>query len=291
MLQTAIVDVASFARLSLVCKSLAYLVATEDNIWKRICLGSEYGFGAIRYAWGCSISGNALEPDLDAFSLASLSLSSEHKRASSSSPFPLSSTYPTYAIMFRQRPRIRFNGCYISTVNYIRPGASTASQVSWNTPVHVVTYYRYLRFFRDGSCCSLLTTAEPADVVHYLTKENIHLHEHGQGLLPNAVMRHALRGRWRLSGNQQDMNDDSEKEEEEEGNLLIETEGVDPDKYIFKMELALKSAGRAGGTRNNKLNWKGFWSYNKLTDDWAEFGLRNDKAFFWSRVRSYGMGC
>ncbi len=87
------------------------------------------------------------------------------------------------------------------------------------------------------------------------------------------------------------MNDDSEKEEEEEGNLLIETEGVDPDKYIFKMELALKSAGRAGGTRNNKLNWKGFWSYNKLTDDWAEFGLRNDKAFFWSRVRSYGMGC
>ncbi len=87
------------------------------------------------------------------------------------------------------------------------------------------------------------------------------------------------------------MNDDSEEEEEEEGTLLIETEGVDPDKYIFKMELALKSAGRAGGTRNNKLNWKGFWSYNKLTDDWAEFGLRNDKAFFWSRVRSYGMGC
>ena len=27
-----------------------------------------------------------------------------------------------------------------------------------------------------------------------------------------------------------------------------------------------------------------------LTDDWAEFGLRNDRPFMWSRVRSYGMG-
>ncbi len=115
-------------------------------------------------------------------------------------------------------------------------------------------------------------------------------HEHGQGMLPSAVMRHALRGRWRLSGNPWDMKDNSEQEEEEEGNIHIETEGVDPDKYIYKMELALKSAGRTGGTRNNKLNWRGFWSYNKLTDDWAEFGLRNDRSFFWSRVKSYGKG-
>ncbi len=288
LLQTAIVDVASFAHLSLVCKSFAYLVATEDHIWKRVCLGSEYGFGAMRYAWGCSISGNVLPTGLDTFSLGFLSLAPKHDPTLSPFFFPLSPTYPTYAIMFRQRPRVRFNGCYISTVNYIRPGASTASQVSWNTPVHVVTYYRYLRFFRDGSCCSLLTTAEPPDVVHYLTKENMCLQEHGQGALPSAVMRYALRGRWRLSGNQQGL---SEEEKEEEGTVHIETAGVDPDKYIYKMELALKSAGRARGTRNNKLNWKGFWSYNKLTDDWVEFALRNDKAFFWSRVRSYGMGC
>ena len=292
LFQTAIVDVASFVRLSLVCKRFAFLVATEDKIWKRICLGSEYGFGAMQYAWNCSISGIAQPTDLDEFSLDALSLEPKHNSVPVPSFFPLSPTYPTYAIMFRQRPRIRFNGCYISTVNYIRPGASTSSQVSWISPVHIVTYYRYLRFFRDGSCCSLLTTNEPADVVHYLTKENMHSHSHGQGVLPSAVMRHALKGRWRLSGDPHGVtNDRKEAEEgEEEGTLHIETEGVDPDKYIYKMELALKSAGKAGGTKNNKLNWKGFWSYNKLTDDWAEFGLRNDKAFFWSRVKSYGMG-
>jgi F-box protein 9 len=54
------------------------------------------------------------------------------------------------------------------------------------------------------------------------------------------------------------------------------------------MELSFRSVGK--GTRNNKLIWKAYWHYNKLTDDWGEFGLRNDKAFFWSRVKSYGEG-
>ena len=61
--------------------------------------------------------------------------------------------------MFRNRPRLRFGGVYISTVNYVRPGASLPNQqMTWSTPLHVVTYYRYLRFYRDGSCISLLTT-------------------------------------------------------------------------------------------------------------------------------------
>ena len=103
------------------------------------------------------------------------------------------------------------------------------------------------------------------------------------------------------SPNDNDDNDDDqameeeEEEEEEEGTLHIETEGADAlstsPKYIYKIMLNLKSSSRsAGATRNNKLAWLGYWSYNKLTSDWAKFGLRNDKAFFWSRVRSYGDG-
>ena len=124
-------------------------------------------------------------------------------------------------------------------------------------------------------------------------------------------MNNALRGRWKLSGNpyqpaqppQPSKNEkhkkvaeeEEDEEEEQEGLLHIETEGADSlhsnPKYIYKMILQFKTAGRgAGATRNNKLSWRGYWSYNKLTDDWAEFGLRNDKAFFWSRVRSYGDG-
>lgn len=295
LLQTAIIDVASFARLSLVCKRFAYLVATEDRIWKRVCLGPEVGFSAMHYNWTCAITGDPLPMsigDLDA-DLDSLDLSDT---SSPPEPFCLSSTYPSYRQMFRSRPRLRFNGCYISTVNYIRPGGNTASQATWNTPVHIVTYYRYLRFFRDGRCASLLTTSEPTDVVHHLTKENMHT-RHAGGL-PSAVMNNCLRGRWKLSGDPYHTATDQEGKEEEdrqEGVVYVETEGADAGhanpKYIYTLALQLKSAGRsAGATKNNKLAWVGYWSYNKLTDDWAEFGLKNDKAFFWSRVRSYGSG-
>jgi len=74
------------------------------------------------------------------------------------------------------------------------------------------------------------------------------------------------------------------------GDLHIETEGAGP-RYRYTMHLSLKSAGRSKHTtKNNKLNWKGFWSYNLLTDDWAEFNLRHDKPFYFSRVKAYGLG-
>ncbi|KAL8784479.1 MAG: hypothetical protein Q9195_009026 [Heterodermia aff. obscurata] len=306
---TAIIDVTAFARLSLVCKHLAHLIATEDRIWKRVCLGAEYGFQGMHYNWNCSIYGLPLSPhlgpllDVPEKELIS-STATDHLPPLFSkldinrtplitpplTPFEaLTSTYPDYRTMFRFRPRIRFNGCYISTVNYIRPGGSTPSQLSWNTPVHIVTYYRYLRFFRDGSCVSLQTTAEPLDVVHHLTKANIpsrvgYAKTNPSLLPPMSIMQHALRGRWKLQSPL------SETKDEPEGTVSIETLGIDPDKYIYVMSLALRSAGRKEGPRNNKLAWRGFWSYNKLADDWAEFGLRNDKPFFWSRVGSYGMG-
>ena len=304
MESTAILDIALFARLSLVCKHFAHLVATEDRIWKQVCLGPDRGFEGMHYNWSCSITGeNLLEfvgfiEENYMFSTNSddspiISTSNINCVAHSSvSPSPwesLSPTYPTYRSMFRLRPRIRFNGCYISTVNYIRPGASSTAQISWNTPVHIVTYYRYLRFFRDGSCVSLLTTAEPVDVVHHLSKANVPSSaQYGKTnpslLPPMSIMQHALRGRWKLQS------PSLASKEEPEGTLSIETLGIDPDKYTYVMSLAMRSAGRKDGTRNNKLAWRGFWSYNKLTDDWAEFGLKNDKPFFWSRVGSYGAG-
>ena len=225
--------------------------------------------------------------------------------------------------MFRTRPRLRFNGCYISTVNYARPGAHASNSLAWGAPVLVVTYFRYLRFFRDGTAISLLSTTEPADVVHHLTKANLDLydstrktrghHHHQQGstaasTLPGAVMKEALRGRWRLSGplhssgnkassprspadrdpsepsEEADGTSEEQEEPEEEGTVHIETQGVVP-RYTYKLQLQLGHAGKSA--RNNKLGWKGFWSYNRLSDDWGEFSLRNDRAFYWSRVRSY----
>ena len=261
LLHTAILDPALFMRLSLVCKRFAYLVATEDRIWRELCLGGDYGFGSMHYTWVLMINGKPLPraiADLDARMF-------EVAIDPSPRTIVLSPAYSSFKANFHRRPRIRFNGCYISTVNYIRPGAATASQVTWTSPVLIVTYYRYLRFFRDGSCASLLTTTEPTDVVHHLTKAN--LHKHHAGGLPSAIMNQALRGRWKLSGNPYDPG----TPEEEEGTVHIETEGVDADKaqpkYIFKMMLKLKTAGKApNATHNNKLIWLGYWNYNKLTD-------------------------
>ncbi|QSZ37445.1 hypothetical protein DSL72_008541 [Monilinia vaccinii-corymbosi] len=295
--EVAIRDVAEFARLAQVCKRIAYLVATGEQIWKRISFGSEFGFGAMHYGWQTEIMGEPLdiEPqivlpleDSDKEQAPSIPLSNEAITHSLLQSIYLSS----WKQMFRLRPRIRFNGCYISTVNYIRPGQASPSAVAWNSPVHIVTYYRYLRFFRDGTVISLLTTTEPSDVVHHLTKELLEYHRKNQfSHLPSSVMCDARRGRWRLSS----LNDSPPESDIEpslktggsEGTLYVETEGVH-ERYLYRMELKMTSAGKT--VKNNKLAWNGFWNYNKLTDDWAEFTLKNDRPFFWSRVKSYGMG-
>jgi F-box protein 9 len=105
-------------------------------------------------------------------------------------------------------------------------------------------------------------------------------------------MKDAVLGRWRMSGPEippsspSSSSPSSFSSDEKEGTLIIETAGATP-KYLYKMMLSFGNAGR--GAKNNKLSWQGYWSYNRLTDDWGEFGLKNDRPYYWSRVRSYGM--
>jgi F-box protein 9 len=293
LLHLAIIDLPSFARLAQVCKRLAYLVTTEDRIWKRIALGPEQGFAAMHYDFACQVDGKPLGDDGEGgYVLGSDESDDILDAAATKQPDPVSLTpllvpaiYPTYRALFRHRPRLRFNGAYISTVNYTRPGASSPTSISWNSPIHIVTYYRYLRFLRDGTVISLLTTSEPPDVVPYLHLEHVHKNHGG---LPSAPMKDAVIGRWRLSGPTVPGDADGEMIGEKEGVVHVETAGATP-KYLYKMVLLMGSAGR--GARNNKLNWQGYWSYNKLTDDWATFMMKNDRhrPFYWSRVRSWGI--
>ena len=328
LIHLAILDPASFAHLSLVCKKLAYLVTSEDRIWRRVCEGAEYGFGSQHYEFSCNVDGTPVAPAeeeehiLDDFSSMAISPSSPSP-SPRSLPNPILLPNQSYQSTFRIRPRIRFNGLYISTVNYSRPGSASTNQITWDTPVHIVTYYRYLRFFRDGTVLSLTTTAEPVDVVPYLHKDAARANYAPGSQLPAAVAQNAREGRWKLSGGPSaagrqiagaddkwvvttsDLSEFGETrlqrvmdwgtEAGDEGLLTVETQSQDP-KYQFTMMLALRSIGvgwreeREGApkrTRNNKLVWRGLWSYNKLTDDWAPFGLKHDSAFKWSRVRSY----
>lgn len=300
-------DVAHLSRVSLICRRFAFLVMTDQRLWMSQCASDSIGFPAMHYKYTCDVEGNSIAgnpTDVDAENLARLSITQP-----SNSDFALSAMTQqllrthyagSWRQMFRKRPRIRFGGCYISTVNYSRPGEVPANSLTWGSTIHIVTYYRYLRFFRDGTCISLLTPSEPIDVVHQLTMENLlNRDQVARSNLPPRVMKDALRGRWRLSGpgpgpapkspvdgvisvNVADK--DLLSSDEAEGILHVETEGVVP-KYMWRIEFALGSAGR--GTRNNKLAWRGFWNYNRLTDDWGEFTLRNDRPFYWSRVKSY----
>lgn len=305
MRDVATLDVGDFVRLGQVCRRLAYLVATEDQIWRRVCLGNEFGFGGMHYHWQKQVTwGPLTAEDLVREAEESDTLADDSDDGKTTAP-PLTlkqraerhaeeskantltfheSLYSTWQRMFRLRPRIRFGGIYISTVNYIRAGMHNSNSIAWGGPVHIVTYYRYLRFFRDGTALSLLTTAEPADVVHHVTREAVALHAGGAAPhLPSVVVQSALRGRWRLAH----AGDNPHASlSEVEGDVIVETEGVS--KYIYRLDLALRSAGKSG-TKNNKLIWRGFYSYNRLTDDWAEFALKNDKPFFFSRVKSYGV--
>ncbi|SPO02298.1 related to H. sapiens F-box protein [Cephalotrichum gorgonifer] len=303
-LEVAVLDVADFSRLSHVCKRFAYLVATEQRIWRRVCLGPEFGFGGMHYRFQRSITWDPLPDEPSAVVLGDGSAAarpSDEERTAREDEEKAAVTLALHPAlyssswrqMFRHRPRIRFSGCYIATANYIRAGSHTnGSHITWNSPVHIVTYYRYLRFFRDGTVASLLSSAEPADVVPHFTREALEAQREGQGAahLPSAVVRGSLRGRWRLipAGEPEagEEGRDAGGMERREGDLVVETEGVHS-KYIYRMDLSLRSAGKAA--RNNKLLWRGFYSYNKLTDDWAEFLLKNDKPFYFSRVRSYGV--
>ncbi|TQV96466.1 hypothetical protein V2A60_003135 [Cordyceps javanica] len=346
MHDVAVADVAEYVRLSLVCRRLAYLVAREQRIWRRLCLGPEFGFAGMHYRWNCAIEWGPLssesedeqedsgDDDDDAVSNLDGSrpsttttttttaprrqvLRSPHERAQRRQAREQAATlsmtpsvYPTWRSMFRSRPRIRFDGCYISTVNYVRSGQASTNQLTWGgAPIHIVTYYRYLRFFRDGTLISLLASNPPAEVVHYMTRDALRLHrDAAQNHLPSAAMRLAHRGRWRLSppvvagtgagaasrdsgsavtGTGTSSRAGAAPSGDDE--LSVETEGVGS-KYVFKMDLQVRSAGKPTAARNNKLVLCGFYSYNKLTEDWAEFLLKNNKPFFFSRVRSYGLG-
>lgn len=365
--QVALLDPASLSRVALVCRRLAYHVSHDQHIWRRLCQGPEFGFASMHYSFACDVEGNRL-----------YTLKARY------TPFPFGSAaflqipkpLMTWSQVFQAFPRIRFTGIYISTVNYTRTGMTTFQGSSRSSPIHIVTYYRYLRFYPDGSLISLLGTTKPVDVVPYISKESLdivkdgvpainrhqqhsslhHPHPHqpsssspatsaeapGQQSSGNPVppaaasaLKKAVRGRWRLAkplSAETESETDADSSSLEVGpssmeppppppstfrsssgiprgdkyvptssnsaqdtgpdlhDLLVETEGADQ-KYTYTMHLVLRSsvAGNpSNSSKNTKLAWKGFWSYNHLTDDWAEFGLRNDRAFVFRRVRGWG---
>lgn len=87
--------------------------------------------------------------------------------------------------MFIERPRICFEGCYISKTTYLRYGERNF-QDQFYRPVHLIEYYRYMRFFTDGTVLMITSTEEPSQIV---------------AKLQNVYRKDLLRGRYRYRDN------------------------------------------------------------------------------------------
>uniref|UniRef100_A0A665XAC3 F-box only protein n=1 Tax=Echeneis naucrates TaxID=173247 RepID=A0A665XAC3_ECHNA len=78
--------------------------------------------------------------------------------------------FKSWREMFLRRPRVRFDGVYISKTSYIRQGEESLDGFyrAW----HHVEFYRYLRFFPDGHVIMLTTPEDPLAVVPRLRTRN-----------------------------------------------------------------------------------------------------------------------
>ena len=128
-------------------------------------------------------------------------------------------------------PRIRLDGVYISICHYLRHGIGESA---WNSFTQLVTFYRYLRFYDDGTVIHLLTSIPPTEIVPSINKE---LH-----------MKGISHGYWKLRKENIDIW--SLKDPSKPENCL---------KYIFKMSAKLKSSIHG---KHNKIDLLEYFSLN-----------------------------
>lgn len=74
----------------------------------------------------------------------------------------------SYRQMYFDAPRLRTDGVYICKISYFRPGVTDGA---FFQPIHMVTYYRYLRFFgatEGHQAILVVSTEEPKKIIPLL---------------------------------------------------------------------------------------------------------------------------
>lgn len=177
--------------------------------------------------------------------------------------------------MFVERPHVNFDGVYISTNSYIHIGEPTVG--SYYKPCHVVQYYKYLRFFSDGTVLIYTSAEDPQTVVQILHQPpyrdpSIH------------------KGYFRLTGtdtvNVYYQRVTKPRKDVTRGRKKGETTEIR--EHHFFMNLVLRDSSRK---RNAKLMWE-MYSYqikNRKSGETSENQIDTDsfKPFTFSGVRSY----
>lgn len=189
--------------------------------------------------------------------------------------------YGSWRNMFVERPRLRYNGAYISKTTYIRHGENSF-QDQFYRPWHLVEYYRYLRFFPDGVVLMLTTPDDPNASLSKLR----HRHPKHTAVLVGRYRLHccsvvAMLKRMKLP---EPMNHYQRYKCHRQNQIY------DPGEQTFHIELEIKS-------HKKKPNYQLIWTHyaihnvhrNCTETNVSEFELQqnNFPPFWFSRVKSY----
>ncbi|XP_078695624.1 F-box only protein 9-like isoform X1 [Branchiostoma floridae x Branchiostoma belcheri] len=204
------------------------------------------------------------------------------------------SQYGSWRDMYINRPHFRYDGVYISKTSYVRPGEQGLD--TFYRPFHVVEYYRYMRFFPDGTMLLLTCADEPHVVVPKLR---------GKG----ASVTGMYTGHYRLQGDK--MAAYLKKRNPYEQNqyyrytrgYLRSREAVSQTEQSFQVEMRLADVGTChqqkdrknrypGQRKNAKLIWVRYSCQilNKRTRTTSVTDFDLDKKYpplVFSRVKSY----
>lgn len=267
----------SWFNFSITCKKNAFLGLGSKNIWRKLCY--------LVYPQQVYYENKLYLESMQAPGMSdSLSLPVPYDQL-----MILPQYQNSWKYMLRNRPFIKFHGCYISVINYYSEGGKAEFSSSWSNPVKTITYYRYLRFYPDGTCVKVLSTLEPNRVIPNLLKYNSQ-----KSLIPTVVdpsaktvmtntqvptkeSHNIYHGKWTISTN---------------GEIHIEINEGSVPYYNFHYHFQIKSLG--GIFKHSKLNWITYYAIRKkLSQDddregeETEFPLKNEKAFKFLKVRSY----
>ncbi|TGZ58785.1 hypothetical protein CRM22_009449 [Opisthorchis felineus] len=133
-------DTKILGRLARVCRGF-YLLACDPSIWRSICL--------------------RLWPRL--LDHHTHGVRGEQLTAT----VPLHYGYKDWRDMAIHRPHVLLDGCYLCRITYVRPGEALSGIYR---PMHLVVYYRGIRFYPDGHVNMLTSYHAPNAVVAALGK-------------------------------------------------------------------------------------------------------------------------
>lgn len=193
-------------------------------------------------------------------------------------------------LTFIHHPRLRLTGCYIAACHYSRPGLSVDN--AWVRVIHLVEFYRSIRFLPDGRALTLLTTEVPKETVGKMHAAN---GDHGFAV-----------GRWRVEwppqrrgsvddsddgnggGDGDDLGATAKKRERPGGARVVIEDLQDRSrpKYSFQMVLSLRSTSRG---KWNKMEMIDYRSVHLETGEVVSIPQKHGRPFHFSAVRSYGI--